>query len=92
MGLTLERSSLRHKKTNLINNVKEQFANINTILQFLDSSDYLNRRIGFALCIPKYDKFSEDFKLIIKRKWKNETLKSKMGESFTQLCNRIFSQ
>ena len=91
MGLTLERSSLRHRKSNLINNVKEQFGNFNVILQFLDSNDYLNRRIGFALCIPKYDKFSNDFKLIIKRKWATETLRNKMGESFTQLCNRIFA-
>ncbi len=64
--------------------------NFSVALRHLESSDYLKRKIGFALCIPRFNSLAHKYQKIVKKYWINEPLKNKFDKTFCSLCDKTF--
>ena len=60
-------------------------------LQHLTSEDLLIRKVGYALCIPKFHILSPEIRRTIKMIWTNEPNKPKLSRDFIDLCDKTFS-
>ncbi|MHA1303072.1 MAG: hypothetical protein ACTSPI_05150 [Candidatus Heimdallarchaeaceae archaeon] len=79
-----------YKKLNRSESVKD-LPNFSFVLQFLESKDYLKRRIGYALCIPKFSNLSGEMQRLVRKKWLGEPSKNQMSDLFIALCDKVFA-